>query len=57
MSDINFYPLTISDAQAETDNAVCITFAVPEQQQKVFNFKQGQFLTLKAVINGQEIIL
>ena len=55
MSDINFYPLTISDAQAETDNAVCITFAVPEQQQKVFNFKQGQFLTLKAVINGEEI--
>lgn len=55
MSDTNFYSLTIADVQPETDTAMRITFAVPEELQEKFTFVQGQFLTLKATINGEEV--
>ncbi len=55
MPDTNFYPLTIADVRPETDTAVCITFAVPEALQDKFRFEQGQFLTLTANIEGEEL--
>ncbi len=55
MSDTNFYPLTITDVQPETDSAICITLGVPEALQSTFAFTQGQFLTLKADIKGREM--
>ncbi|MEH6470296.1 MAG: 2Fe-2S iron-sulfur cluster-binding protein [Halopseudomonas sp.] len=55
MSDTNFYPLTITDVQPETDTAVCVTLGVPEALQDKFHFTQGQFLTLKADIDGEEV--
>ncbi|WP_019529458.1 1,2-phenylacetyl-CoA epoxidase subunit PaaE [Dasania marina] len=53
--DTNFYPLTLANVQAETDTAVRISFAVPDQLQDTFRFVQGQFLTLRAVIDGVEM--
>ena len=50
-----FHPLTISDTRKETDNAVCLTFDVPECLAGMFQFTQGQFLTLKAEIDGTEV--
>ena len=50
-----FYPLTISDIRNETDNAVCLTFDVPERLAETFQFTQGQYLTLRAEIDGDEI--
>lgn len=55
MSDTRFYPLTIADVRSETDTAICVTFAVPEDLQNTFRFKQGQFLTLKAIIDGEDV--
>ncbi len=55
MSDTNFYKLTIADVQPETDTAVCVTFAVPDALTDTFRFIQGQFLTLKAHINGEDV--
>ncbi|MDH5353425.1 MAG: phenylacetate-CoA oxygenase/reductase subunit PaaK [Gammaproteobacteria bacterium] len=55
MSDTNFYPLTIKDLRPETDTAVCVSFEVPEEYRDKFNFIQGQFLTLKADIEGEEV--
>ncbi|MBR9911091.1 MAG: phenylacetate-CoA oxygenase/reductase subunit PaaK [Gammaproteobacteria bacterium] len=55
MSDTNFYNLRIADVQPETDTAVCITFAVPDELQDKFRFTQGQFLTLKADIEGEDV--
>ena len=54
-TDLNFYPLTIADVQPETDTAVCVSFAVPEALADRFRFIQGQFLTLKAMIDGEEV--
>ena len=55
MSDTQFYPLTIADIRPETDTAVCVTFEIPEAYQDKFKFKQGQFLTLKAEVDGEEL--
>ena len=55
MSDTNFYNLQIAGVQPETDTAVCVTFAVPDDLQDKFKFKQGQFLTLKADIEGEDV--
>ncbi|MFP4137356.1 MAG: 1,2-phenylacetyl-CoA epoxidase subunit PaaE [Halomonas sp.] len=55
MSDTNFYTLRIADVQPETDTAIRVTFDVPEELQETFNFIQGQFLTLKTRIDGEEV--
>ena len=55
MSDTSFYPLKISDVQPETDTAIRVSFEVPDDLKETFNFKQGQFLTLKADIEGEDV--
>ncbi|MCV6612042.1 MAG: phenylacetate-CoA oxygenase/reductase subunit PaaK [Amphritea sp.] len=55
MSDTNFYTLKIADVQPETDTAIAVTFAVPAELQDKFNFIQGQFLTLRAEIDGEDV--
>ncbi len=55
MSDTNFYQLNIADIRPETDEASCISFDIPDQLTDKFQFKQGQYLTLKAQINGEEV--
>lgn len=54
MSDTQFYPLTVSNIKQETDDTVSIFFAVPSDLQDTFSYKQGQYLTLRFEINGQE---
>jgi len=56
MSNTNYHPLTIASVQPETDTAVCVTFAVPVKLQEKFRYKQGQFLTLRARIDGEEVV-
>lgn len=55
MKNNTFYPLTISEIRPETDSAVCITFNVPEKLKSEFEFIQGQHLTLKKTIDGEDI--
>lgn len=55
MSNTEFYPLTVTDVRPETDTAVCVTFAVPDNLQAAFGFIQGQYLTLRTTINGEEV--
>ena len=55
MPDTNFYSLIIADIQPETDEAICVTFAVPDDLAAKFSFIQGQFLTLQANIDKQTI--
>ncbi|MBL4827782.1 MAG: 2Fe-2S iron-sulfur cluster binding domain-containing protein [Spongiibacteraceae bacterium] len=49
-----FYPLTIHSIKKETEQAVCLTFDLSADQKKIFTFKHGQYLTLKASIEGEE---
>lgn len=50
-----FYTLTVKNVRPETADAVSIAFAVPEAQQAAFDYQQGQYLTLKLTINGEEV--
>jgi ring-1,2-phenylacetyl-CoA epoxidase subunit PaaE len=50
-----FYTLTIAAVEPETSTAVCVTFDVPDELKEAFQFKQGQFLTLKAEIDGDTV--
>lgn len=52
---IHFHPLTVKKIEKETDDCVSIEFAVPVELQDVFRFKQGQTLTIKKVLNGEEL--
>jgi len=55
MTDTHFYTLNIADVQPETDTAICVSFDIPEALSATFKFIQGQFLTLRATIDNQEI--
>lgn len=54
MSDTQFYSLIVSEVRQETNDTVSIFFAVPEELKETFSYKQGQYLTLRFEINGQE---
>tara|TARA_B110000902_G_C14287297_1_gene579387 strand:+ start:242 stop:1288 length:1047 start_codon:yes stop_codon:yes gene_type:complete len=50
-----FHKLSIKNRIQETANAVSLVFEVPENLKTNFSFKAGQYITLKATINGSEI--
>ncbi|MBT8394898.1 MAG: flavodoxin reductase, partial [Bacteroidia bacterium] len=50
-----FYKLSVKKIQHETDKCVTISFNVPEKLKDAFKFTAGQYLTLNAMINGEEI--
>ena len=50
-----FHPLTVARVDAEAGNAVAVTFAVPDNLREHFSFIPGQFLTLRATIDGQDV--
>lgn len=47
-----FYSLPIQRVWNETQDAVAISFAVPDELKDVFAYKHGQYITLKTDING-----
>jgi ring-1,2-phenylacetyl-CoA epoxidase subunit PaaE len=50
-----FHALTIADIRRETPDSVSIRFAVPEALKADFAFQPGQYLTLRAMIDGEDI--
>lgn len=52
---IKFYPLRIKNIIRETVDAVSLVFDVPTDLAKEFQFKPGQYLTLKTKIQGEEL--
>lgn len=52
---IHFHPLRVKKIEKETDDCVSIEFAVPENLRETFRFTQGQTLTVKKTINGEEL--
>ncbi len=51
----HFHTLTIAAVQKETPECISIVFQVPEDLQQTYQFKQGQNITLKTLLNGEEI--
>lgn len=55
MADNQFYTLPVKNITRETPQAVTVTFGVPADHQKTFNYKSGQYLTLKFNLKGIEV--
>ena len=51
MSD--FYTLKVADVTKETKTCVSVTLDVPKVLRNSFQYKSGQYLVLKANINGE----
>ncbi len=49
-----FHTLTVSKIERPTEEAVALTFQIPEELRGEFSFTQGQHLTLKAEIEGED---
>lgn len=52
---IIFHPLRVRAVQPDTQEAVVVSFDVPEDLRPVFGFTQGQYLTLRKEIDGQDL--
>tara|TARA_B110000046_G_scaffold78688_2_gene86810 strand:+ start:996 stop:2063 length:1068 start_codon:yes stop_codon:yes gene_type:complete len=50
-----FYPIRVSEIYKTTPDCSVVTFDIPDELKETFTYKQGQYLTLKAVINGEEV--
>jgi len=52
---IHFHSLQVQKIQSETDDCVSITFHVPDELKDIFQFQQGQSLTIRTIMNGEEL--
>ena len=52
---IHFHRLAVKEIKKETLECVSLLFDVPEELKKDFQFSQGQSLTMRAIINGEEV--
>ena len=50
-----FHELTVARIDAEAAGAVALTLSVPAALRDTFQFQPGQFLTLRATVNGQDV--
>ncbi|MCD8537288.1 MAG: FAD-binding oxidoreductase [Burkholderiaceae bacterium] len=55
MSAPRFQELAVKRVNPEAAGAVAITFDIPETARDAFDFEPGQFLTLRAQIDGKDI--
>ena len=51
---IHFHPLKIRSVRPDTDEAMIVSFDVPEALRDTFRFTQGQHLTLRNTIEGSD---
>lgn len=52
---IHFHPLKIKEIKKETIDCVSVLFDIPDRLKTNFAFQQGQSLSMRATINGEEV--
>lgn len=50
-----FHKLKIKEVIRETPQAVSISFEIPSELQEAYQFKAGQYITIKTKVNGEEL--
>jgi len=50
-----FFSIAIAAVRPETDEAVTLTLTVPESLRQLFAWRPGQYLTLRTVMNGEDV--
>ena len=52
---IHFEKLPVAEVRRETSDCVSIAFTIPPELKEIFQYKQGQYITVRTNINGQEM--
>jgi ring-1,2-phenylacetyl-CoA epoxidase subunit PaaE len=52
---LHFHPLRVREKRPDTDEGVVVSFDVPVELADTFRFTQGQYLTLRHEVDGQDI--
>lgn len=52
---LHFHTLKVKNIKKETQDCVSISFEIPKELENEFEFKQGQSLTLRKFLDGEEI--
>ena len=55
MSEVVFHPLRITEVTRLTDDSVAITLDVPDQLAPAFEYLPGQHVTMKCLIEGEDV--
>jgi len=50
-----FHNIRVADIQKTTDKCSLVSFDIPAELQEEFHYKQGQYLTLRAEIDGENV--
>jgi ring-1,2-phenylacetyl-CoA epoxidase subunit PaaE len=50
-----FHPLAIAEIRRESADAVSVRFALPDGLRAAYAYRAGQYLTLRAVLDGEEV--
>lgn len=50
-----FHPLKVSEVKRETSDTVSVAFELPAELRNEYKYIQGQYLTFRFVINGEEL--
>jgi ring-1,2-phenylacetyl-CoA epoxidase subunit PaaE len=51
----HFHPLTVRDIRKETDDCISVSFDIPPDLSDAFRFRQGQNITLRKQLKGEEL--
>ena len=52
---VHFHPLKIKKIQKETSECISVCFEIPAMLSELFSYKEGQNITIKRTINGNEL--
>ena len=52
---LHFHELTVREVRPDTDEAVLLSFELPETLAETFRFEAGQYLTLRAEVGGEDL--
>jgi ring-1,2-phenylacetyl-CoA epoxidase subunit PaaE len=51
---VDFHPLKVIAIEPTAQDAACVTLAIPEALAEVFNFRAGQYVAVRRLIEGHE---
>ncbi len=52
---IHFHKLKVSEVRRETPDSVSVVFDIPAELKHTFRFTQGQNITVRATLDGEEV--
>lgn len=55
MSELSFHRLRVTEVAPLTDDAIAVTFDVPEDLRETFRYIPGQHVTVRSIIDGEDV--